>query len=85
MILNKVHFDFNELLGKKNNTTSGILSTIDNPLERKLKDFVIHSLSLSNVKSDVIDLSHIETAKKMNLLGIIGFNILKDYEVFIDL
>ena len=85
LILNKVHFDFNKLINKKNNRTSGVLSTIDNPLERKLKDFVIQSLSLSNVKSDVIDLSHIEATKKMNLLGIIGFNILKDYEVFIDL
>lgn len=85
LILNKVHFDFNELISKKDNSTSGVLSTIDNPLERRLKDFVIHNLSLSNVKSDVIDLSHIETTKRMNLLGIIGFNILKDYEVFIDL
>ena len=84
-ILNKAHFPLDYPFLKKNSATSGVLSEVDIPLERKIKDFYIESLNLKDKISDVIDLSHIETSKKMNLLGIIGFDILKDYEIFIDL
>ena len=40
---------------------------------------------MRNQSTDVINLSHIEQSKKMRVLGIIGFNILKEYEIFIDL
>ncbi len=85
LILNKVHFKTFDLYYKKTKKTSGVLDFTDDPLERQLKEFVINNLVLTNKTSDVIDLSHIEISKKMNLLGIIGFNILKDYEIFIDL
>ena len=45
----------------------------------------LNSFKLQNKTSHVIDLSHIETSKKIKLLGVIGYDILKDYEVFIDL
>ena len=43
------------------------------------------NLSLKNANAHVIDLSHIEKKKHMNLTGIIGYSVLKDYEIFIDL
>ncbi|MEZ4803544.1 MAG: hypothetical protein R2797_12300 [Gelidibacter sp.] len=85
LILNKVHFKTFDPYYKKSKETSGVVNLIDNPLERQLKEFVIKNLTLTNTTSDVIDLSHIEKTKKMKLLGIIGYNILKDYEVFIDM
>jgi hypothetical protein len=85
MILNKVHFKIHPYLREKKTETSGILSMVDNPLEKTIKSLSIKDLTLENRNSDIIDLSHIEKSKKMKLLGIIGFNILKDYEVFIDL
>ena len=85
LILNKVHFKQQYEHNKKSNQTSGVIGIIDNPLERTLNEFIIEHLKMENKNSDVIDLSHIENAKKMHLLGIIGYNILKDYEVFIDL
>jgi hypothetical protein len=85
LILNKVHFPIKYSHNKKRNETSGVVNIVDDPLERQLSQFVIQNLILENKTSDVIDLSHIERTKKMNLLGVIGFNILKDYEVFIDL
>lgn len=85
MILNKVHFS--DLYGhqQKRQTTSGVLNTIDNPYEKQIKEFFLNEFKLEDKASDVIDLSHIETAKKIKVLGIIGYSILKDYEVFIDL
>jgi len=83
LILNKVHFP----LKYKHNIkeTTGVLGYIDNPLEKKLRLFNLRHFSLKNKNSDIIDLSHIEKSKKMKLLGIIGYSILKDYEIFVDL
>ncbi|WP_033960463.1 aspartyl protease family protein [Psychroserpens jangbogonensis] len=85
LILNKNHFK-----GKNSNLdalkqTSGVIDFIDNPLEKRLREFIIKDLVIQNMLSDVIDLSHIEISKKMHLLGIIGYDILKNYEVFIDM
>lgn len=85
LILNKVHFQSKYSRKRKSTETSGIIKHIDNPIERHLKDFKIQGFSVKNKYSDIIDLSHIETSKKIKLLGIIGYNVLKDYEVFIDL
>lgn len=85
LILNKVHFKQQYEHNRKSYETSGVIGIIDNPLERTLNEFIIEHLKMENKNSDVIDLSHIENTKKMHLLGIIGYNILKDYEVFIDL
>lgn len=85
LILNKNHFKGQNSILDEQKQTSGVLNFIDNPLERHLKEFIIQDLVIFNKFSDVIDLSHIEISKKMHLLGIIGYDILKDYEIFIDM
>ena len=84
MILNKVHFKTYPFQ-KATKTTSGILKNVDKLFEKKIEKLSLKELTLKDKQSDIIDLSHIEKSKKIKLLGIIGFNILKDYEVFIDL
>ena len=84
MILNKVHFQTYPFQ-KATKTTSGILKNVDKLFEKKIEKLSLKELTLKDKQSDIIDLSHIEKSKKIKLLGIIGFNILKDYEVFIDL
>ncbi len=85
LILNKVHFPKLYEHQRKSQEVSGVLQSIDSPYERHIKEFQIRGFKLENKNSDVIDLSHIETIKKAKFLGIIGYSILKDYEVFIDL
>lgn len=85
LILNQVHFSNFYAYQRKEAASSGILQTIDNPYEKRIKELALSNFKLKNKTSDVINLSHIETSKKVKLLGIIGFSILKDYEVFIDL
>ncbi len=85
MILNKVHFPLKyEHLSRKK-TTTGVIEVMDDTFEQDVKEFILQNFNLKNKTSDVIDLSHIEKAKKIRLLGVIGYNILKDYEVFIDM
>jgi len=85
LILNKVHFpEFYEHQRKQSNA-SGVLQSVENSYEKYIKEFALENFKIYNKVSDVIDLSHIEIAKKIQLLGVIGYNILKDYEIFIDL
>ncbi|MCB0382920.1 MAG: hypothetical protein KDD05_06360 [Psychroserpens sp.] len=85
LILNKKHFKGRTANTEMPKQTSGVIDFIENPLEKHLREFIIKDLVIQNTFSDVIDLSHIEISKKIHLLGIIGYDILKDYEIFIDM
>ena len=85
MILNKVHFKNLYQHQQKEKQSFGVMEAIENPYEKHVKDFVLQNFKLETLKSDVIDLSHIEKSKKIKLLGVIGYSVLKDYEVFVDL
>ena len=85
LLINKVHFPNLVLHDDRISNTSGILDYVDNPIQKRIQNFSLNSLSLYNKTSDLIDLSHVEHSKKIKILGIIGYSILKDYEVFVDL
>lgn len=85
LILNKVHFPMVYKYDEKSNQTSGILSEIDIIHKKRVKEFRLQNFKLFGTNSDIINLSHIEKSKNISILGVIGFSILKDYEVFIDL
>ena len=84
LILNKVHFPNLYVHNKSAVKSSGVLNDTD-AYKKFLKEFKLQNLSLKNANAHVMNLSHIEKKKNMNLTGIIGYSILKDYEVFIDL
>ena len=85
LILNKAHFNTLYHFNEKKVQTSGVHDFVDRPSERILSEFILQNFKLTDKLSDVIDLSHIEKIKKINVLGIIGYSILKEYEVFIDM
>lgn len=85
LILNKVHFPLKYKNFAATRNTFGVNSSLDNLYVKYVEGFQINEFNLENSKSDVIDLSHIEKSKKIHLLGVIGYSILKNYEVFIDL
>lgn len=85
LILNSNHFPNKYSFNKKSKETTGVVRTVDVAYEKRVKEFVLQNFKLENKNSDVLNLTHIEANKKIKLLGIIGFNILKDYEIFIDM
>lgn len=85
LIFNTAHFKQLPLGGKKQYNVSGVLDYVDNPIQKRIQEVNFNDLSVVNKKTDLVDLSHIEKSKHMHLLGIIGYNVLKDYEVFVDL
>ncbi|MBU6340397.1 MAG: aspartyl protease family protein [Bacteroidetes bacterium] len=46
--------------------------------------FQLDELIISNIQADVVDLSHIERSKKIALMGIIGYEVFKDFEILYD-
>lgn len=53
-------------------------------LNRKVDSLHWDNMFFLNVRANVLDLSHIERKKNIRLLGIIGYNVLADYEIFLD-
>lgn len=84
LILNKVHFK-NANFYNDSRHTAGVLGKIEQTLEKKVKRIRFDNLNFKNANAHVINLSHIEKSKNIKLLGIIGYTILEDYEIFIDL
>ena len=46
--------------------------------------FRLDNLVAANISADLIDLSHIEKSKNIDLVGIIGYEMFKDFEVIFD-
>jgi len=82
LVLNKVHF--NDFYDHRTRSTSGVNSTVDKTILAKIDKLILNTFNIKNIDSDVTDLSHIEKKKKEEILGIIGFKVLKNYEIFID-
>ncbi len=85
LILNGNHFKPTRKYRDDGKNKSGVHREIESIKEKYLDSLSFNKLSLRKLNADVIDLSHIEKAKKMRLLGIIGYSVLKDFEVFIDM
>lgn len=83
LILNSTHFK-NTHSVPSHALHSGVSSTVEDVRKKWLRQFFVKNFSIDGVQSDIIDLSHIEKNKKIALHGIIGYNVLKGYEVFVD-
>ena len=74
----------------KGRRQSGVTAAIGNTgkletvLHRRVDSLHWDNLFFLNVNANVLDLSHIENKKKLQLLGIIGYQVFKDFEIFLD-
>ena len=82
LILNSAHFKPTKEYGNQGKLKSGVHNDIEGVKEKYLDLLSINNMDLKKLSADVIDLSHIEKAKKLKLLGIIGYDVLKDFEIF---
>ncbi|BFP41504.1 hypothetical protein FGF1_23490 [Flavobacteriaceae bacterium GF1] len=85
LILNRVHYPKNLPVRRKVASSSGVMSAMGDVFQNIVDALLLsNTFSISKKKADIIDLSHIEKQKKVKILGIIGHNVLEDYEIFID-
>ena len=85
LLLNKAHFSDLKQTYDRKVSSNGVLDYVDDPVEKRVRKILFQNLSIQNKRSHIIDMSHIEKNKKVRILGIIGYNVLKDYEIFVDM
>ena len=50
----------------------------------KIDTFQLDNLLKTKASADIIDLTHLELAKKIDLVGLIGYAVFKEYEILFD-
>lgn len=80
IILNSQYFEGNR------NTRTKFIAVDGSPLKVKLKtvDIQFGPIRIQNRKAQVIDIQHLELLKKKKIHGLIGYDLLKDYELILD-
>ncbi len=82
LLLNKRYFDGYH--GAANLTAMGNTGAIEVVKHQWVDSLLWDNLVFGKVHANVLDLSHIEQRKKIRLIGIIGYDVFKDFEVLID-
>jgi hypothetical protein len=82
LLLNAQHFASSSTsLDSRYASSTGLVQSIQ---KTWVDSIVLERITLTQYAAQVIDLTHIEESKKTKILGIIGFDVIKDFEVFID-
>ncbi len=81
LLLNRRYFGRGEVSSTASLGSSGIVESIG---KSEIDTLHIDRLSVLNLNVHIVDLTHIESKKNIQLHGIIGYNVLKDFEVLID-
>ncbi len=82
IILNSAHFE-----GLNNGLiygTTGVGGEVANTRYLDIKQLKIENLEIKNQMARVIDLSHLERSKGIEILGLVGFSVFRRYEVHFD-
>jgi len=82
LVLNYQYFkpeNKNRAVAAAGNT--GIVASVT---EMQIDTLLIDKLFIPNLRAHVVDLSHIELKKNTRIIGILGYDVFEDFELFID-
>jgi len=82
LVLNKEYFE----AGDNGRAIAAIGNTglVNAVIEKRVDSLQIDQLVLKEIQAHLVDLHHIELKKNVRLIGILGHDVYKDFEVFID-
>lgn len=83
IVLNRTYFR-NYVSFEKPMAGGGVRAAFDKMYRISVKHIQISSLYYENLDADVSDLSHIENRRGVKVLGLLGINLLQDFEVVFD-
>lgn len=83
LVINKSHFK-KQPVQLASGIGYSINGSMDQIMAQRIQDFSFSTFEIPNRIADRIDLSHIEKNKKEKILGIIGHDVLYDFEIYID-
>lgn len=81
--LNSIHFD-NKKAPLQSNNTYGVTGRVQEVRLQSIDSFKWKGKTLENITVESFDLSHIERIRGEKILGLIGFDIFKAYEICLD-
>ncbi|WP_235297238.1 aspartyl protease family protein [Portibacter marinus] len=81
LVLNSKYFEADRL---SSNSAYGLNGEISEVGRSKVREMMIDEIMFSNISAENIDLREIEEKKKLKILGLIGYNVIKDYEVMLN-
>jgi hypothetical protein len=82
LVLNKAYFSAGpdgRAVAAVGNT--GLVSAV---VEQKVDSIRLEQLVMQDINAHLVDLHHIEIKKNVRMIGILGYNVYKNFEVFID-
>jgi predicted aspartyl protease len=82
LVLNKTYF--RKYVGFEKPASGGVTGSLDKILRIVVKRIDISDLYYEDVAADVTDLGHIENRRGAKILGLLGFNMIKGFEVIFD-
>lgn len=82
LLLNYRHFGANA--NRASGEGGGVTGKVRVLGATRLDTFRLDNLMANNVAAELIDFTHIERFKKIDLVGLIGYAVFKDYEVLFD-
>lgn len=66
------------------NDGGGVTGKVDIRGSARVDTFRFDNLLATGISAELIDFSHIENMKKIDLVGLIGYSVFKDYEILFD-
>ncbi len=82
LLLNSNYFEPER--GWREVTTAGTTGSVESVFYNRVDTLYWDELRFPKQQANILDLSHIERKKNIRLIGIIGYEVLKEYEVFLD-
>ncbi|MEZ5045238.1 MAG: pepsin/retropepsin-like aspartic protease family protein [Saprospiraceae bacterium] len=83
LVLNTKHFE-NIRMDATSFHSTDLTGTASNTLTQTIVHLKVGNIERRNQKAFLIDLSRIEQGKKINILGVIGYKFLKQFEILFD-
>lgn len=84
LLLNSRHFRNANRTAATGAGGGGVTGRVQLQGSTKVDTFEMDNLLTFNVDATLVDLSHLENAKKVHLVGIIGYEVFQDFEVLFD-
>ena len=82
LLLNKNYVDGTRRLS--GGSAHGASGAVKEAWAKNVDSLLWDNLSFFNIPAHVIDMTHLEEKRKTRIVGIIGYEVLKDYEILLD-
>jgi Aspartyl protease len=84
LVLNLTYFRDYPSTWSQSEEKKGITGSVENVLQTTVRTFSFGNLQQYRVNADLVNLGHIENRKGIRILGLIGMELLENYEMIID-